>query len=148
MIGFEPTTTRSQSECSTKLSHLLCRFLSPLLLNLGTPQLNVPTEVIILLLCPVKWFPVLPTILMNKMYLGTNTSAKHIGPSVQGLFKVHAAKCATLWIILLMSSYWARLTHTKNVKQNKSKYKHKWSCWIIPIGYSFGFMVWSPEPGI
>ena len=38
--------------------------------------------------------------------IGTNTSAKHIGPSVQGLFKVHAAKCATLWIILLRSSYW------------------------------------------
>ena len=35
----------------------------------GTPQLNVSTEVIILLLVPpVKWFPVLPTILVNQMH--------------------------------------------------------------------------------
>ena len=49
MTGFEPAAPASQKQCSTKLSYI------PLL-----------TEVIITLLVPlVKWFPVLPSIMMH-----------------------------------------------------------------------------------
>ena len=49
MTGFEPAAPASQKQCSTKLSYI------PLF-----------TEVIITLLVPpVKWFPVLPSIMMH-----------------------------------------------------------------------------------
>ena len=87
--------------------------------------------------------------------MGTNTSAMHIGPSVQGLFKVHAAKCATLCIIIFFFVKWARffkkMFHPKLfdpfseslVELPLFVFVHRLR-WIIPFGDEICFMCRTP----